>query len=83
VDATAADPRTADLLDLPRREPVLSNIPNSVVLNEDAPLLGAAHQALGTVSKKRRERHEILFELRPQREGQPRRTGLSHFSFPM
>jgi glucokinase len=51
---------------------VLSNIPISVVLNEDAPLLGAAHQALGTVSTARRERHEILFELQPEREGQPR-----------
>ena len=42
---------------------MLSNIPISVVLNEDAPLLGAAHQALGTAPASRRERHEILFEL--------------------
>jgi glucokinase len=55
-----------------RLSSVLSNIPISVVLNEDAPLLGAAHQALGTVSTARRERHEILFELQPEREGQPR-----------
>jgi len=55
-----------------RLSSVLSNIPVSVVLNEDAPLLGAAHQALGTVSATRRERHEILFELQPQRERQPR-----------
>jgi len=51
---------------------VLSKIPISVVLNEDAPLLGAAHQALGTVVASRRERHEILFEFQPEREGQPR-----------
>jgi glucokinase len=55
-----------------RLSSVLSNIPISVVLNEDAPLLGAAHQALATVSATRRERHEILFELQPEREGQPR-----------
>src|SRR5579864_2432428 len=55
-----------------RLSSVLSNIPVSVVLNEDAPLLGAAHQALGTVYATRRERHEILFELQPQRERQPR-----------
>jgi hypothetical protein len=41
-----------------------------VVLNEDAPLLGAAHHALGTVSATPRERHEILFELQPERAGQ-------------
>jgi glucokinase len=52
-----------------RLSSVLSNIPISVVLNEDAPLLGAAHQAFGTVSASRRERHEILFELQPEREG--------------
>jgi glucokinase len=50
---------------------VLSNIPISVVLNEDAPMLGAAHQALGTVSLTRRERREIFFELQPERQGQP------------
>jgi glucokinase len=55
-----------------RLSSVLSNIPISVVLNEDAPLLGAAHQALGTVSSSRRERHEILFEFQPEREGQAR-----------
>jgi glucokinase len=55
-----------------RLSSVLSKIPISVVLNEDAPLLGAAHQALGSVSRMRRERHEILFELQPEREGQPR-----------
>jgi hypothetical protein len=33
--------------------------------------LGAAHQALGSVAASRRERHEILFELQPEREGQP------------
>jgi glucokinase len=55
-----------------RLSSVLSNIPISVVLNEDAPLLGAAHQALGTVSATRRKRHEILFEFQPEREGQPR-----------
>jgi len=55
-----------------RLSSVLSKIPISVVLNEDAPLLGAAHQALGTVSATRRERHEILFELQPERAGQPR-----------
>jgi hypothetical protein len=51
---------------------VLSKIPISVVLNEDAPLLGAAHQALGTVAASRREQHEILFEFQHEREGQPR-----------
>ena len=55
-----------------RLSSVLSKIPISVVLNEDAPLLGAAHQALGTVSASKRERHEILFEFQPDREGQPR-----------
>jgi glucokinase len=55
-----------------RLSAVLSNIPISVVLNEDAPLLGAAYQALGTTSATGRERHEILFELQPEREGQPR-----------
>jgi len=54
-----------------RLSSVLSNIPISVVLNEDAPLLGAAHQALGTLSATRRERQEILFELQPECEGQP------------
>jgi glucokinase len=55
-----------------RLSSVLSKIPISVVLNEDAPLLGAAHQALGTVSASKCKRHEILFELQPEREGQPR-----------
>src|SRR5580693_8021561 len=55
-----------------RLSSVLSNIPISVVLNEDAPLLGAAYQALGTVSATRREQHEILFEFQAEREGQPR-----------
>jgi glucokinase len=54
-----------------RLSSVLSRIPISVVLNEDAPLLGAAHQALGTLAASRREQHEILFELQPEREGQP------------
>lgn len=52
-----------------RLSSVLSNIPIAVVLNEDAPLLGAAHQALGTVSPSKRKRHEILFELHPERNG--------------
>ncbi len=55
-----------------RLSSVLSNIPISVVLNEDAPLLGAAHQAFGTVSATRRERREILFELQPKSRGQSR-----------
>jgi glucokinase len=55
-----------------RLSSVLANIPISVVLNEDAPLLGAAHQALGTVPAIRREQHEIVFELRPECERQPR-----------
>jgi glucokinase len=54
-----------------RLSSVLSKIPISVVLNEDAPLLGAAHQALGTVPLTRREGHEILFQLQPERAGQP------------
>jgi glucokinase len=41
---------------------ILSKIPISVVLNEDAPLLGAAHQAFASASAPRRERHAILFE---------------------
>ena len=55
-----------------RLSSVLSKIPISVVLNEDAPLLGAGYQALGTVPASRSERREILFELQPEREGQPR-----------
>src|SRR5579863_10237182 len=55
-----------------RLSSVLANIPISVVLNEDAPLLGAAHQALGTLPATCPERHEILFELQPTREEQPR-----------
>ena len=55
-----------------RLSSVLANIPISVVLNEDAPLLGAAHQALGTVPASHRKHHEILVELQPEREGQPR-----------
>jgi glucokinase len=54
-----------------RLSSVLSKIPISVVLNEDAPLLGAAYQALATTPASRRERHEILFELQTEREGQP------------
>jgi glucokinase len=54
-----------------RLSSVLSKIPISVVLNEDAPLLGAAHEAFGTISASRRGQHEILFELQPEREGQP------------
>ncbi|MHB8499947.1 MAG: glucokinase [Candidatus Acidiferrales bacterium] len=57
-----------------RLSSVLSKIPISVVLNEDAPLLGAAHQALNTVCTSQAERHEILFELNPEREGQPAST---------
>lgn len=49
---------------------VLSKIPISVVLNEDAPLLGAAHQAFATVPAARTEsRHEILFELDSEHRG--------------
>jgi glucokinase len=55
-----------------RLSAVLSHIPISVVLNEDAPLLGAAYQALDTVPTTPRDRHEILFELQPEREGRPR-----------
>jgi glucokinase len=55
-----------------RLSAVLSNIPISVVLNEDAPLLGAAYQALATAPAARREQHEILFEFQAEREGQPR-----------
>jgi glucokinase len=45
-----------------RLSSMLSQIPLSVVLNEDAPLLGAAYQALATVSASLRERAEILLE---------------------
>ena len=55
-----------------RLSSVLANIPISVVLNEDAPLLGAAHQALATAPALRREQHEILFDLHPERAAQPR-----------
>ncbi len=55
-----------------RLSAVLSNIPISVVLNEDAPLLGAAYQALAIVPAARREQHEILFEFQAERERQPR-----------
>ena len=55
-----------------RLSSVLANIPISVVLNEDAPLLGAAHQALATVPAAQREQHEILFELQHTREGHTR-----------
>jgi glucokinase len=48
---------------------VLANIPISVVLNEDAPLLGAAYQALGTVPAARRQQRQIFFELEPDRQG--------------
>ena len=61
----------AAFADKGRLSAMLANIPISAVLNEDAPLLGAAHQALGTVPAARRERHEILFELQPEREEQP------------
>ena len=53
-----------------RLSAVLSNIPISVVLNEDAPLLGAAHQAYGTVpSAQSEERHEIFFALDEEHNG--------------
>jgi glucokinase len=55
-----------------RLSSVLANIPISIVLNEHAPLLGAAHQALGSVPTNHREQHEILFDLHTEREGQPR-----------
>jgi glucokinase len=55
-----------------RLHSVLSNIPISVVLNEDAPLLGAAHHALRTVSSLHSECSEIVFELHPAPEGLPR-----------
>ena len=45
-----------------RLNSVLSKIPISVVLNEDAPLLGAAHQARGTFSAPKQDQREILFE---------------------
>jgi len=52
-----------------RLSSVLSKIPISIVLNEDAPLLGAAYQALRTVPASQSTKHEILFDLDPQREG--------------
>jgi glucokinase len=55
-----------------RLKDVLSNIPISVVLNEDAPLLGAAHQAFRAALAAQPGPHEILFELHPEREGLPR-----------
>lgn len=54
----------AAFADKGRLHSVLSQIPLSVVLNEDAPLLGAAHQAFATSSAKPLERAEILFEFR-------------------
>jgi glucokinase len=55
-----------------RLSSVLSNIPISVVLNEDAPLLGAAHQALHIVGESRPDRRQLLFELHPEHEGRSR-----------
>ncbi|MGB2589984.1 MAG: glucokinase [Candidatus Acidiferrum sp.] len=53
-----------------RLSAILSKIPISVVLNEDAPLLGAAHQAFGTVpSAQTDERHEIFFTLDEEHKG--------------
>jgi len=43
-----------------RLSPVLSNIPISVILNENAPLLGAAHQAFASACSSRRHQTEIL-----------------------
>lgn len=55
---------------------VLSKIPISVVLNEDAPLLGAAHQAFGTVPlMQSEERHEILVDLDAEHEGLSHKRG--------
>src|SRR6266849_329189 len=45
-----------------RLSPVLSHIPISVILNEDAPLLGAAYKALSTVRSSQRHQTEILYE---------------------
>src|SRR5260370_16454381 len=39
-----------------RFEPLLSNIPVSIVLNESAPLLGAAYEALAAIDKYRQNR---------------------------
>lgn len=55
-----------------RLSSVLSKIPISVVLNEDAPLLGAAHQAHHSASAQTSRRNEIVFEWQPEREGLPR-----------
>jgi glucokinase len=55
-----------------RLSSVLSKIPISVVLNEDAPLLGAAHQALHIMGESRTDRRELLFELHPEHEGRSR-----------
>lgn len=52
-----------------RLNPVLSNIPISIVLNEDAPLLGAAHQALDSISSARAGQPEMLFELHTEPHG--------------
>jgi len=56
-----------------RLSSVLSKIPISIVLNEDAPLLGAAYQALQIAPASRSARREILFEFHPRDEGLTRR----------
>lgn len=58
-----------------RLSPVLSNIPISVILNEDAPLLGAAHKALSTVRSSQPHQTEILYEFTervPERDSRAR-----------
>ncbi|MGB2621703.1 MAG: glucokinase [Candidatus Acidiferrum sp.] len=52
-----------------RLSSMLSNIPLSIVLNEDAPLLGAAHQAFETVSSSPRQRREIVLEFHSAHKG--------------
>ena len=49
-------------VDKGRLSPVLSDIPISVVLNEDTPLLGAAQHALASVRSSQPHRTEILYE---------------------
>lgn len=51
-----------------RLSSVLANIPISIVLNEDAPLIGAAHQSFRTVAAAQPQNDDEFLELHPHRE---------------
>ncbi|HKV24108.1 MAG TPA: glucokinase [Candidatus Acidoferrum sp.] len=52
-----------------RLSAVLSKIPISIVLNEDAPLIGAAYQAFRTVAAAQAQNEDEFLELHTHREG--------------